>query len=62
MSEKPRDGLRTSLRSPAINWAEEEFATVRWYDERLKRRLVSLALDFFHRLQANVPEACASRT
>jgi hypothetical protein len=50
-----------SPRAPASNWAEEEFATVRWYDERLKRRLVSLALDFFHRPQANVPEACASR-
>lgn len=61
LSAKPCDGLRTSPRAPASNWAEEEFATVRWYDERLKRRLVSLALDFFHRPQANVPEACASR-
>ena len=61
LSAKPHDGLRTSPRAPASNWAEEEFATVRWYDERLKRRLVSLALDFFHRPQANVPEACASR-
>ncbi len=61
LSARPRDGLNTPPRAPASNWAEAEFATVRWYDERLKRRLVSLALNFCHRPQANVPEACASR-
>lgn len=61
LSARPRDGLNIPPRAPASNWAEAEFATVRWYDERLKRRLVSLALDFCHRPQANVPEACASR-
>lgn len=57
----PREGLRPAPGAPASNWAEEEFSRARWYDERLTRRLVCLALDFFHRPLANVPEACASR-
>lgn len=43
------------------NWAEEEFGTIRLYDERLKERLYTIAQDFFSRPQANVPEACGSK-
>ena len=46
--------------SPA-NWAEEEFGTVRLYDERLKQRLYTVAQDFYHCPQGNIPEACGSR-
>jgi hypothetical protein len=43
------------------HWAEEEFATVRLYDPRLKQRLYSIAQDFYNCPQANIPEACGSK-
>ncbi len=43
------------------NWAEEEFGTVRFYDERLKQRLYLLAQNFFEKPQANIPEACGTK-
>jgi hypothetical protein len=43
------------------NWAEEEFGTIRLYDERLKQRLYTLAQDFYNSPQANIPEACGSK-
>ena len=46
--------------SPA-SWAEKEFGAIRLYDERLKRRLVSIAEDFFTRPQANIPEASGTK-
>lgn len=46
------------------NWAEEEFGTVRLYDDRLKQRLYTIAQDFYDKPQANIPEAsgCKART
>ena len=43
------------------HWAEEEFATVRLQDERLKQRLFVLAHDFYNHAQAGIPEACGSK-
>jgi hypothetical protein len=43
------------------HWAEEEFATVRFYDNRLKERLYTIAQDFYGCPQANIPEACGSK-
>ncbi len=43
------------------NWAEAEFGTVRFYDERLKKRLHVLAQDFYNNPEANIPEACGSK-
>lgn len=43
------------------HWAEEEFGTVRWYDQRLKQRLYTIAQDFYNSPQANIPEACGSK-
>jgi hypothetical protein len=43
------------------HWAEEEFGTVRWYDQRLKQRLYTIAQDFYTCPQANIPEACGSK-
>lgn len=42
---------------------EQEFKQVELNDERLKRRLLTLARDFYNRPQANanIPEACQSR-
>lgn len=39
------------------DWAEEEFATVELYDQRLKNRLFTLARDFFAKPGALVPAA-----
>jgi hypothetical protein len=43
------------------HWAEEEFGTVRLYDDRLKQRLYRIAQDFYKDPQANIPEACGSK-
>jgi len=43
------------------NWAEEEFGTVRLYDERLKRRLYQLAQDFYNNCEDTIPGACGNR-
>ena len=51
LGEAPR------VEEPA-NWAEEEFGSVRLYDERLKQRLYVLAQDFYNSPTANIPEAC----
>lgn len=40
------------------HWAEQEFGTIRVYDERLKQRLYRIAQDFYNRPQANIAEAC----
>lgn len=43
------------------HWAEEEFGTVRFYDDRLKQRLYRIAQDFYHCPQGDIPEACGSK-
>jgi hypothetical protein len=43
------------------HWAEEEFGTVRLYDNRLKQRLYNIAQDFYGQPQAGIPEACGCR-
>ncbi len=41
----------------AADWAEEEFGRVRFFDERLKRRLFTLAADFFAQPGELIPQA-----
>ena len=53
LGEMPR------IEEPA-NWAEEEFGSIRLYDKRLKRRLYTIAQDFFDKCEKNVPEACGT--
>ena len=53
-------GDRLRPEAPA-HWAEEEFGTVRLYDNRLKERLYTIAQDFYRCPQANIPEACGSK-
>ena len=43
-------------------WAEEEFGTIRLHDERLKKRLYTIAEDMYSRPQLNIPESCQSHT
>ncbi len=48
-------------RSAPVDWAAEEFGEAQLGDERLAKRLVTLARDFYARPQANLPQACQSR-
>lgn len=43
------------------HWAEEEFGTIRLYDNRLKQRLYTIVQDFYNRPEANIAEACGSK-
>src|SRR4030042_3112570 len=54
LAEKPRP-------EAPEHWAEEEFGTVRLYDDRLKQRLYMIAQDFYKDPEANIPEACSSK-
>ena len=43
------------------DWAENEFAKAELPDERLRKRLLTIARDLYARPQAQIPEACQSR-
>jgi hypothetical protein len=58
--------LETPRRRPAPaggakDWAESEFGRARLPDERLRKRLLTMARDLYARPQAQIPEACQSR-
>jgi hypothetical protein len=57
---QPLLGEVPAVEVPA-HWAEEEFGTVRFYDDRLKERLYTIAQDFYRSPEANIPEACGSK-
>lgn len=62
LCEPPQISLGDMPRSDApAHWAEEEFSTVRFYDNRLKQRLYTIAQDFYGNPEANIPEACGSK-
>jgi hypothetical protein len=46
----------------APTWAHEEFGRVRFYDQRLKQRLYTIAQDFFGCPQGSIPEACREKS
>lgn len=50
------------LRDGSRDWAEEEFGEVNLGDERLSQRLVEVARDLYSRPQANIPQACQTRS
>jgi hypothetical protein len=52
---------RVPVRHSAQDWAEQEFGGAR-LDQRLGRRLMVIARDFYARPQAQIPEACQSRS
>lgn len=59
LCNEPKD--RLVLRAPqaeAGDWVEEEFAGARIYDGRLRRRLYTLARDFFGQPGVLIPQAC----
>ncbi len=43
------------------DWAQAEFGSVALGDQRLNRRLLEIARDFYARPQAQIPQACQSR-
>ena len=46
---------------PPRDWAEEEFGSVRLRDGRHRKRLYTVARDFYAQPAANIPQACQSR-
>lgn len=50
-----------TLPPPPRDWAEEELAAAPLPNQRLRRRAMELARDFFARPQGNLPQACGSR-
>jgi hypothetical protein len=56
-----RGEIQESLKAgESEDWAEEEFGRAGLGDERLRKRLVTLARDFYAQPTANIPEACGS--
>jgi hypothetical protein len=45
----------------ARDWAEEEFGAVKLRDRRHRKRLFTVARDFYAQPAANIPQACGSR-
>jgi len=45
----------------AGDWAEEEFGAVKLRDRRHRKRLFTVARDFYAQPAANIPQACGSR-
>jgi len=59
LGSEPETGLGVRPRPfNPIDWVEEEFGTVEFFDNRLKDRLHIIARDFFARPGALVPQAC----
>jgi hypothetical protein len=55
---EPTVALGSTPRPEApVDWTEEEFGTVQFFDERLKQRLFTLAADFFAQPGELVPQA-----
>ena len=54
-------GRRPAPAGVAKDWAEVEFGRARLPDERLRKRLLTMARDLYARPQAQIPEACQSR-
>lgn len=46
---------------PPRDWAEQEFGYVRLRDRRHRKRLYTVARDFYAQPAANIPQACQSR-
>lgn len=57
----PRLGQALAPDSPQT-WAHEEFGRARFYDDRLKQRLYTLAQDFYGCPQGSIPEACRAKS
>jgi hypothetical protein len=66
LCEEPGPARRLPTRcakppKPPGDWAEEEFGTMRLRDGRHRKRLFTVARDFYAQPAANIPQACGSR-
>jgi hypothetical protein len=66
LCEEPGPARRSPTRctkppQPPRDWAEEEFGAVRLRDGRHRKRLFTVARDFYAQPAANIPQACGSR-
>lgn len=66
LCEEPGPARRSPTRctkppKPPQDWAEEEFGAVRLRDGRHRKRLFTVARDFYAQPAANIPQACGSR-
>lgn len=66
LCEEPGPARRSPTRctkppKPPHDWAEEEFGAVKLRDGRHRRRLFTVARDFYAQPAANIPQACGSR-
>lgn len=60
LCDEPEAGLgKVGRFKDAADWAEAEFGMVKFYDDRLKERLYTLARDFCERPGELVPAACS---
>jgi hypothetical protein len=63
LNEEPFTGLcQTPRADNPVDWVEEEFGTVGFYDPRLKRRLFNMVRDFYGQPRAPIPQACGSHS
>lgn len=56
----PASPLRPAA-PPPVDWAEQEFGGCKLPDERLQKRLLIMARDYYGRPTANLPQACSNR-
>jgi hypothetical protein len=61
LCQEPAVVLEQLPPSETTSWAEAEFGSLRVQDDRLKRRLYTIADDFFNRPLANIPQASGSK-
>lgn len=60
-TEKKIEDNAKAGRSEGRDWAEEEFGEAALGDQRLEKRLLTIARDFYAFPQSNIPQACRSR-
>jgi len=60
-AEQQPVAAKPQLVQTAADWAEAEFGNARLGHEQLRKRLLTIARDFYARPQAQIPQACQSR-
>lgn len=58
LCDGPSRSFRKMPRRLPVDWAEEEFGNAALGDERRKKRLLTLARDFYDRPQQSIPATC----
>jgi hypothetical protein len=57
----PKAGPKLAVTPVASDWAEEEFGACDFGDQRLHKRLLRIARDFFAHPTMDIPQACGSK-